>query len=175
MTGTLLALATLFGGLSLLAFGGGNAVVAAMERAAVSGHHWMTGTEFLGLFALSRAAPGPGSLIVALVGQKAAGLPGALVATAAMYAPSCTLVAIAARVWRHYGTAPWRFRLEQALIPLAIGLTVGSGLVIAERNEHLPVLWIVTAAAGALLTVTRLNPILVLLAGGLLGWAFPGP
>ena len=68
---------------------------------------------------------------------------------------------------------PWRFRLEQALIPVAIGLTVGSGLLIAERNEHAPSLWIVTAAAAAILAVSRLNPLLVLAAGGLLGWLFP--
>lgn len=173
MIATLGALALLFGGLSLLAFGGGNAVVSAMERAAVA-HGWSTGAQFLQLFALSRAAPGPGSLIVALVGQKAAGLPGAVVATASMYAPSCTLVLLAARIWARHQTAPWRFRCEQALVPLAIGLTVGSGVVIAERNEHGIGLWLVTIVSTVLLTASRCNPLLVLAAGGLAGVLLPG-
>ena len=56
-----------------------------MQRAAVDVHHWLTGPEFLAFFAISRAAPGPGSLIVVLIGQKAAGLAGALVAFLGMF------------------------------------------------------------------------------------------
>ena len=170
MTGTLLALLTLFGGLSLLAFGGGNAVMSAIQTAAVTHHHWLTDTSFLSLFALSRAAPGPGSLIVALVGQKAAGVPGALVATSAMYLPSSLLVHALARIWRRYETARWRLVLERALVPVAIGLTVGSALRLALSDEHDRVLWAITLASSILLTATRLNPILMLAGGGALAF-----
>jgi len=59
MIAALLQLALLFGGLSLLAFGGGTAVLPDMQRAAVDTYHWMTAPEFLHL-AISRAAPGLG-------------------------------------------------------------------------------------------------------------------
>ena len=35
---------------------------------AVYQHHWLSAGEFLDMFAISRAAPGPGSLIVLLIG-----------------------------------------------------------------------------------------------------------
>ena len=73
---TLLQLAGLFALLSMLAIGGGAGVLPDMQRAAVA-HGWVTPHEFLQMFAISRAAPGPGSQIVVLIGQKAAGLPGA--------------------------------------------------------------------------------------------------
>ncbi len=60
MTATLLQVAGLFGILSLLAVGGGNGIIPAMQHEAVDVHHWMTSREFLDLFAISRAAPGPG-------------------------------------------------------------------------------------------------------------------
>ncbi|MCQ8241351.1 chromate transporter [Rhizosaccharibacter radicis] len=165
----LLSLLLLFGSLSLLAFGGGNAVMVAIQHAAVDQHHWMTTEQFVDLFALSRAAPGPGSLIVALVGQKAAGIAGALVACLAMYLPSSLLVTLAARFWRRHEKAAWRFRVEQALVPLAIGLTVGSGVVLALRNDRDPSSWIITIIAAAILTRSKLSPLLVLGVGGLAG------
>jgi chromate transporter len=165
----LLTLLLLFGSLSLLAFGGGNAVMASIQTAAVDRHGWMTTDQFVDLFALSRAAPGPGSLIVALVGQKAAGLAGAVVACLAMYLPSSALVTLAASIWRRHEKSPWRFRAEQALVPMAVGLTIGSGAVIALRNDRDPASWAITVVATLVLARTKLSPLLVLAAGGAAG------
>ncbi len=68
MTQTLIALFFMFSQLSLLAFGGGNAILPEMQRQVVEVHQWMTATEFSALFALSQAAPGPNMMIVNLVG-----------------------------------------------------------------------------------------------------------
>jgi chromate transporter len=162
---TVLQLALLFGGLSLLAFGGGTAVLPDMQRAAVGLHHWLTGPEFLDFFAISRAAPGPGSLIVVLIGQKAAGLAGALVAFVAMFGPSCALTYVAARVWHRYAHAAWRVLVERALAPVAIGLTFASGLALIHGTEHGWLTYTVTAGATLAFAFTELNP-LALLAGG---------
>jgi chromate transporter len=166
MAGVLLQLAGLFAALSLLAFGGGNGVVPAMQVAAVDVHHWMTNAEFLDAFAISRAAPGPGSLIVALVGERAAGLSGALVAVAAMYTPSCTVVYFAARAWRRFEAAPWRQLLERALAPVAVGLTLASGLALMQSSETGLAAIAITVAATLALSLTRLHPLLVLAMAG---------
>ena len=162
---TLVQLVLLFGGLSLLAFGGGTAVLPDMQRAAVNLHHWLTGPEFLAFFAISRAAPGPGSLIVVLIGQKAAGLAGALVAFVAMFGPSCVLAYVAARVWHRSAHAAWRVLVEHALAPVAIGLTFASGLALIRGTEHGWVAYAVTAGATLAFAFTEINP-LALLAGG---------
>ena len=88
---TLVALAVQFTSLSLVAFGGANAVIPEMHRQAVDVNHWMTNQDFAALFAIAQAAPGPNFLVTTLIGWKAAGLAGALVATAAMCGPSCVL------------------------------------------------------------------------------------
>ena len=61
----LLGLLLVFAPLSLLSFGGGQAIIADMQHQTVDIHHWMTGPQFVDLFALSRAAPGPSTLIAA--------------------------------------------------------------------------------------------------------------
>jgi len=70
----LVALALQFAGLSLVAFGGANAVIPEIHRQAVEVHHWMTDQDFASLFAIAQAAPGPNFLVTTLVGWKAAGL-----------------------------------------------------------------------------------------------------
>src|SRR6476620_3809519 len=87
----LLALTLVFVPFSLTAFGGGMSVVSGIEQQAVGVHGWLTSTEFLNLFAISRAAPGPGSMLTTLIGWHVAGWMGALVATAAMFLPSSLL------------------------------------------------------------------------------------
>ena len=84
---TLLDLARHFLTLSLLSIGGANAIIPEIHLRAVEIEHWMTDADFSEMFARSQAAPGPNVLIVSLIGWKAAGVVGALVAMLAMCAP----------------------------------------------------------------------------------------
>jgi len=79
----LLIIAVQFAVMSLLAFGGANAVVPEMHRQAVELRGWMSDRQFADLFAISQVAPGPNVMIVTLIGYQVAGLSGALVATLA--------------------------------------------------------------------------------------------
>lgn len=166
MIATLLQIAALFSLLSLLAVGGGAGVIPAMQRAAVDVHHWMTGSEFLDAFAISRAAPGPGSLIVLLVGQRAAGVAGAVVALLAMFGPSSALAYLVARSWRRAGNAPWRLLIEQALAPVAVGLTIASGLALIRGTEHGWLAYGVTGIATLVFAVREPHPLILLAVGG---------
>jgi chromate transporter len=162
MTLILLRLVLLFAGLSMLAFGGGAGVIPDMQRATVDQYHWLTSREFLDMFAISRAAPGPGSLIVVLIGLKAAGLAGAAVSFAAMFAPSCLAVHIVARYWQKAARSAWRAMVERALAPVAVGLTFASGLSLMRGTEHGWLPWGVTIVSTALFSFTEINPILLL-------------
>jgi chromate transporter len=173
MTATLLQIAAMFSVLSLLAFGGGAATLPDMQRQAVEVHHWITAREFLDMFALSRAIP-PGSLIVVLIGQKAAGVLGGLVALLAMFGPSSLLAYATAKLWHRGGGAAWRETLEQALAPVSIGLTIASGIAIARSTEHDIAAYAVTAGTTLLLTFTKVHPLGVMGAAAVLIAAISG-
>ena len=96
---TLLALVLVFVPLSLLSIGGGASLLADMEHQSVGVHGWTTPREFADLFAISRAAPGPGTMLSTLIGWKAAGWAGAITATVALYLRSSLLVFSIARLW----------------------------------------------------------------------------
>ena len=172
MIATLLQIAAMFSVLSLLAFGGGAAVLPDMQRQAVDVHHWLTSREFLDMFALSRAIP-PGSMIVVLIGQKTAGIAGAVVALLAMFGPSSLLAYAVARLWHRTGGAAWRETLERALAPVSIGVTIASGIAIARTTEHDLAAYAVTVVTTLLLSLTRLHPLAVI-GGGAVVLALTG-
>src|ERR1700686_167896 len=167
--GSLIALGLVFAPLSLLSFGGGNAVIADIAQQSIVVHHWTSEREFADLFALSRAAPGPGSMLATLIGWKVAGTPGALMATLAFYLPSALLVFGAARVWGRWRGSQWHNAIERGLAPVAAGLFLSGGIVVLRAS---PAGWPVWAAAivttAALLCWPGLHPVPLLLGGAAL-------
>lgn len=163
----IIALLTMFSSLSLASIGGGNTVIPDIHREAVLVHHWLTDDEFLVFFAIAQAAPGPGSLIAALVGWKAAGWPGAIAATLAMYTPSCTLTYISSRLWLRYQNCRWLIAIEQGLAPISIGLIFASGWVIAQSIDNTWLGYIFMGITIWNVGKMRVNPLWLMLAAAL--------
>lgn len=158
-----------FGAASLLSVGGGNAVVPQLQRETVLEHHWLTAAQFADSFAIAQVAPGPSSLLVTLLGYRAAGLGGALLATAAMVLPAAALVWAVTRLWLRSGHARWHAALERGIAPVAVGLVAASGVIIATSVDHAAPQWALSAVAAVVLSLTKVNPIYVVLGGGAVG------
>ncbi|WP_149535413.1 chromate transporter [Siccirubricoccus phaeus] len=163
----LLALILVFAPLSLVSLGGGTSIFAEMQRQAVEVHGWMTARTFNELFAISRAAPGPGSLISALVGWEAAGFLGATAAALSLYLPSSALLLAVGGWWRRRGDSPVRRRIERGLAPVAVGLILAGVLTLmrADGAGWLDYLLLLSCTAALL---GGASPYLVMLAVALL-------
>lgn len=164
-------LAATFGLMSLFAVGGANSAVPEMHRVAVEVHHWLTDKQFADVFAISQLSPGPNVLIVTLIGYAVAGLGGALVATLAMCLPTALLAYGVSRFLGRSSHARWPATVQAALVPLSIGLMAASGLVLGLASDRTWVAATVTIGAAVAASLTRLNPLWLLLAGGILGFA----
>jgi len=163
----LVALLLVFTPLSLVSLGGGTSIFAEMQRQAVDVHGWLTDAQFTDLFAISRAAPGPGSLICALVGWQAAGFWGALVAAIGLYLPSSLVLLVVGSWWRRAGESPLRRTIERGLAPIAVGL-IFAGVLTLMRGDHVGWLEVATLAASTIGLMRGASPYTVmLLAGGL--------
>jgi chromate transporter len=170
---TLLALVFVFGPLSLLSIGGGASLLADMEHQSVGVYGWTTAREFADLFAISRAAPGPGTMLSALIGWKAAGWAGAVTATIALYLPSSLVVYGVARLWGRWRGSLWHAAVERGLAPIAAGLILSGGIAVLRISPGGPVVWAAAILATVLLLRwPRLHPlILFAVGGGLFGLA----
>jgi chromate transporter len=167
LAGNLLTLIAVFAPLSLLSFGGSNSVIADIAHQSVDVRHWTSEREFADLFALSRAAPGPGSMLCALIGWKTAGLAGALVATLAFYLPASLLLFVAAKIWGRWQGARWHQAVERGMAPIAAGLFLSGGVAVLRVAPAGLAAWVAAiAATGVLLYWPKLHPVPLLVASG---------
>lgn len=167
--GALAALATYFTPLSLLAVGGGNAIIPEMHRIAVNVMHWMSDKQFADSYALAQLSPGPNMMIVTLIGFHVAGLAGAGVATVSMCGPSCALAFVVSRLWDRFKHARWRVATQSGLIPVSIGLIAASAFVLARATDHSLTAGLLTGLTAVVAFATRLNPLWLFGAGALVG------
>jgi len=167
----LLTLAWTFALMSLFAVGGANSAIPEMHRVAVDVQHWLTDKQFADVYAISQLSPGPNVLIVTLIGYSVAGVTGALVATLSMCVPTAVLALCVSRFLARSSHARWPAMVQAALVPLSIGLMGASGFVLARASDRTLAAALVTAGAAVLASVTRLNPLWMLAAGGCLGFA----
>ena len=163
------SLISTFGLMSLFAVGGANAAIPEMHRIAVDVHHWMSDRQFADIYAISQLSPGPNVLIVTLIGYAVAGFGGAIVATLAMCVPTAALAYYVSRLLRRQTKSPWPAIIQSALVPLSIGLMAASALIVAQAADTNWTAVILTLAVAAVAFTTRLNPLWLLLAGGLMG------
>lgn len=158
-----------FAALSPLAFGGGNTILPEMQREVVGVHHWLSASDFVALYALAQAAPGPNMLVATLIGWRVAGLGGALAATFGLCLPSSFLTFAIAGLWWRFREASWRRWIQAALVPVTVGL-VGAGAAVIAAGTALGLAAVLITALVALLTLaTRVNPLWFLAASALAG------
>jgi chromate transporter len=159
--------------LSLLSIGGAIGTAPEMHRYLVEQHHWMSNDQFSAAIAIAQAAPGPNLLFVAVLGWTVAGLPGMCVTLLGILLPSTTLALAAAR----WGEARRTTRGVQAFVtgmaPLTVGLVLSSGFILGKPSYGNPWLLLTLAVTVAVCVRTRISPLWLIAAGGVVG-AFLG-
>jgi len=163
-----LLLARIFAPLSLLAVGGGQAILPEIHRQIVTVHGFISEAMFVADFAISKMAPGPTTLIVTLIGWQTAGLWGAAVATVAVFLPSSILVLYLARIWARYRGAAWQTAVEKGLAPIAAGLILAGSFTLARAATGGWLAYAVAAVSTVLISATKINPLLVVGGGAAL-------
>ncbi len=166
----LLELSLYFAFLSVISVGGIPSVMGEMQRVVVDVNNWVAPEEFLQLYAVGQAAPGPNVLIVSLIGWKVSGLGGALVALLAMCGPAAAISWWVSGMWERFKDSPLRAIIQRAMAPMVVGLVGAGGYVLATPTSPDWRMWLIAAlSAGGMLFFTRLNPLWLLGAGGILG------
>lgn len=167
----LVELGLYFSLLSLLSVGGMPSVIPEMHRYVVESKGWISHTDFVEMFALGQAAPGPNVLISSLIGWKIAGVPGAVVTLVAMCGPAAVLSFWVAGVWERLQGTAWREVAQRAMAPMVVGLILSGGFVLATPGGSPDWrLWLIAAGSAWAMVTTKLNPLWMLAAGALAGF-----
>lgn len=159
--------------LSILAIGGGTAVLPEMKAMTVDQHHWLTDAQFIQIYSIGQLAPGPNMLMVIVIGYKVAGVAGALMAFLGFFLPAGLLTWGTSRVWNHFEGSPWRAALQAGMAPIVIGLMAAGTIAVARTAVTETKALAIAAIVFAILYFgKKINPALLIFAGGILGWFF---
>ena len=152
--------------LSLLTIGGGSASIARLETGVVQQRAWVTSQEFLLMFAITRAAPGPGTMIATLIGWKLWGWAGAVVATLALFLPSSVLSYALFRSSGQYRNRRWHRVVQQGLAPVGTGLMVSGVMTIFQIAGGGLISLLIGVGAATMLHFAPRTPVLAVISLG---------
>lgn len=158
--------------LSILAVGGGAAVLPEMKSLTVGAPPWLTDALFGQIYSLGQLAPGPNMLMVSVIGYHVAGFAGALSALLGFFVPSGVITFFAGRMWDRFADNPWRASLARGLGPVTVGLILAGALSIERTvmKGHGLVPYVIAALTIAILLRVKINPVFLILAGGVVTW-----
>lgn len=175
-------------------FGGGYAMLSLIQTQVVVAHQWLSESAFTDIVAISQMTPGPiginaatytgYSVLYEATGQQWMGICGSAVATLALMLPSFIIVLLIVKFYTRFrkstlfeGTMGW-------LRPTVVGLIGAAAVILVVRtgwNGCVPEFslireniidwksWLLLGAAFAASYWKKVNPILIILCGAVLG------
>ena len=168
--------------LSLLAVGGGTAVLPEMKHDTVVRHHWVSDTQFAEIYSLGQLAPGPNMTCVGLIGYEVAGIGGLIAVLFAFFFPACLLCYFVSQLWDAAQGSPWRDAVQRGMAPIVIGLMLAGCYALGKTASFNPsrdwesnlLTLAIGGAVAVVLSISRLNPALTILGGGVAGYFLLG-
>lgn len=144
-----------------------------IEKDIVREAGWITYSQFVDIVAIAEMTPGPVAINMAtFVGYTIGGIPGAIASTTGVILPSLIIIVSLARFLQRFYEKEFFQAIFRGLRPAVIAL-IGVALVLVARvSISFDDLNSIVIALGAflILTLSRINPLVVILASGVAGF-----
>ncbi|MBE8969388.1 chromate efflux transporter [Nostocales cyanobacterium LEGE 12452] len=170
-------LANLFFKLGVIGFGGPVAHIAMIEDEVVKRRQWLTREHFLDLLGATNLIPGPNSTEMAIhIGYIYAGWLGLIVSGVCFVLPAVLITGGFAWVYVAYGTLPQVAPLLYGIKPAVLAIIINALWGLAKKAVKTRQLLVIALAVALLTLLFKLNEVIALLIGGLLGmvWLHSG-
>lgn len=165
---SLIHLVLTFGMLSLLAVGGGTAVLHEMQEV-LQRSYQITSDMFVHVYSVGQLAPGPNMTMVIVFGYQIAGALGAALVGVSFFLPSSFLCFWIGRVWNKIGDTPWRRAVQNALEPISIGLMCSGVYAVGKAALTGPLTIALAVTSLIIILFSKINPVYVILGLGTAG------
>lgn len=163
----LLVLLVVFARIGIATFGGGFAMIPAIEHEIVTARHWLSEAAFNDAIVLGQITPGPVAIAATFIGYHVAGLGGAVTATFGMFAPPMLLSLAAGRSLEAFRSNPMIRGALHGVTPAMVGILGAAAIALCKTFIHnIGSATIAVVATLLLVFARRTAPLIVLLAGG---------
>ena len=150
-------------------YGGGYVILAFLQNDFVDRLGWLTQQQLIDAVSVGQVTPGPVFTTATFIGYVLRGVPGALLATLAIFLPSFIFVAVSHRYIEGMRASRWFSGLLDGVNAAAVGLMAGVTIELAREAIVDVTTVVVAVVALGLLAVARVNSAWLILAGGAIG------
>ena len=167
-------LSKVFANISLTLFGGGYVFIPYLDKIIVEQLAWLTQREFIDSIAMGQITPGPILITATFIGYKMNGLLGAFLSTLSIFLPSSVVIIFFSRIYYFIKKNSTVKLIINGFKIGIIGLICYSGYVIMFKQQDDINLYSILACilTFVLLNKTKIHPIFLIIAAGLIGFFF---
>ncbi|MGH8794734.1 MAG: chromate transporter, partial [Stackebrandtia sp.] len=150
-------------------YGSGYVLLAFLEGDFVDRLGWITGDQLVDAVSIGQVTPGPVFTTATFIGYLVAGLPGAFLATVAIFLPSFVFVGLLTKLVDWLRSREWTSAVLDAVNAAALALMAGVSWQLARAAVVDPLTAAIAVVTLALLWKTKLNNAWYIGAGALIG------
>jgi chromate transporter len=150
-------------------FGSGYVLIAFMHSEFVVNLGWLTEQQLLDAIVVGQVTPGPVFTTATFVGYVMGGLPGALVATVAIFLPSFFFVAVSNPFIPRLRASPWFSGLLDGVNAISLALMTGVTVQLARSTLIDPLTIGLTGLSLVLLLRFKINSTWLIIGGAIIG------
>ncbi len=166
----LLSLFWTFFKIGLFTFGGGYAMLPMIEKEIVEKKGWMQESIVSDMVAVAEATPGPIAVNMAtFVGYQRGGFWGSFFSTLGLIIPSFIIILIISLCLALVEGNVWVQSAFKGIRAGVVALVVNAGIKMTKQVPKMFVTILVTVIAFALATLTKIDVVFIIIAGGLFG------
>jgi chromate transporter len=167
----LVRLFLVFAKIGAVVFGGGFVMIPFIQREVVQHYGWLTQQQFVDAIALGQITPGPILISAAFVGYKVQGLPGAVVATLAVFLPSFLMTVLAARQLARLRRNPRVAGFLRGVMPAVVAMLVMAAVTIGHATLWFDWKLLLLACVALILLVKfKVDAVYVVIGAGVAGF-----
>ena len=155
-------------------YGSGYVLIAFLEGDFVNRLGWITSEQLADALTVGQITPGPVFTTATFIGYLVAGLPGAFLATVAIFLPSFVFVGLLTRIVTWLRSSPTASGFLDGINATALALVVGVSIQLGRQSLIDPITVLLGLAAFAALRWTKLNSGWLILLGGIIGLVVTG-
>lgn len=150
-------------------YGSGYVLLAFLRADLVQNLHWLTDHQLLDAVSIGQFTPGPVFTTATFIGYLVGGLPGALLATLAIFLPAFAFVPAIHRLAALMRRSAWARAILAGVNAAALALMAGVTFQLASAALVDPLTWLLALAALAILLRFKPNSAWLIAAGALAG------
>lgn len=159
--------------IGLFTFGGGYAMIPAIEADIVDKHRWMERKDFIDLLAMAQTCPGAMAVNISVfVGYKLRKLPGAIAATLGVALPSFLIILIVAMFFHRFQDNEVVKSIFNGIRPAVVALIAAPVFSMARAARIGWTNFWIPVVCALLIYLLNVNPIYVLVAAGMCGYLY---